>query len=69
LWLYAYEKQAIAAKITMKSLAWNIVFSLILIVPYGTIGLAIASSLSGFIILHLTLKEFGYNQFLLLFKR
>ena len=66
LWLYAHERQGLAAKITMKSLGWNIIFSLILIIPYGIVGLALASSLSGFILLHLTLKEFGYNRFLLL---
>ena len=68
LWLYSHQQQGLAAKITMKSLAWNIVFSLILILPYGTVGVALASSLSGFILLHLTLKEFGYNQFLLILK-
>jgi len=63
LWLYAYEKQGITAKITMKSLVWNIVFSLLFISHYGVIGLAFASSLSGFILLHLTLKAFGYKKF------
>ncbi|MEA2050335.1 MAG: murein biosynthesis integral membrane protein MurJ [Campylobacterota bacterium] len=63
LWLYSYEKQAIAAKITMKSLAWNIVLSLIFILPYGAVGLALASSLSGFVLFHYTLKEFGYKEF------
>ncbi|MEA3352971.1 MAG: murein biosynthesis integral membrane protein MurJ [Campylobacterota bacterium] len=64
LWLYSHEKQGVAAKITMKSLGWNIVFSLILIIPYGAAGLALASSLSGFILLYLTLKEFGFKLFL-----
>lgn len=68
LWLYSHERQAMAAKITMKSLGWNIILSLILILPYGIVGLALASSLSGFILLHLTLKEFGYNKFLLILK-
>ena len=63
LWLYSYEKQGLAAKITMKSLLWNIIFSLLLILPYGAVGLALASTLSGFILLHLTLKEFGYKRF------
>ena len=36
LWLYAKEQQFLTAKISMKSLAWNIVFSLILIKPFGT---------------------------------
>ncbi|WP_072681859.1 murein biosynthesis integral membrane protein MurJ [Arcobacter sp. LA11] len=63
LWLYANEKQFIAAKISMKSLAWNIVFSLILIIPYEAAGLAFASTISGFVLLFLTLKEFGFNKF------
>ncbi len=63
LWLYAKEQQGKAAKITAISLGWNIVLSLILIIPFGTYGLALASSLSGFVLLHLTLKEFGYDKF------
>jgi putative peptidoglycan lipid II flippase len=66
LWLYSYEKQKTAAKITMIALTWNIVFSLLFIIPFEAYGLALASSLSGFILLHLTLKEFGYNKFLIL---
>jgi putative peptidoglycan lipid II flippase len=69
LWLYSHEKQGLAAKITMKSLGWNIVFSLVLILPFGAVGLALASSLSGFILLHLTLKEFGYNKALQIVRR
>jgi len=57
LWLYSHQKQNTAAKITMKSLGINIVLSLILIVPYKAVGLALASSLSGFILLYFTLKE------------
>jgi putative peptidoglycan lipid II flippase len=68
LWLYAHEKQAIAAKITMKSLIGNIILSLLLIEPYGVYGLALASSLSGFILFHLTLKEFGYTKLINLLK-
>ena len=68
LWLYSHQQQFLAAKITMKSLGWNIVFSLILIIPYGIVGLSLASTLSGFILLHLTLKEFGYDRFLKLIK-
>jgi putative peptidoglycan lipid II flippase len=69
LWLYSHEKQGLAAKITMKSLGWNIVFSLALILPLGAVGLALSSSLSGFILLHLTLKEFGYNKALQIVRR
>lgn len=62
LWLYAYEKQFLAAKISMISLGGNIVFSLALISPFGAAGLAFASTLSGFILLFLTLKEFGLKN-------
>jgi putative peptidoglycan lipid II flippase len=63
LWLYSKQQQSKAAKITAISLLWNIIFSLILIVPYEASGLAFASTLSGFILLHLTIKEFGYIKF------
>jgi putative peptidoglycan lipid II flippase len=63
LWLYSHEQQGLAAKITMKSLGWNIILSLILIIPYGAVGLALASSISGFVLFHYTLKEFGYKRF------
>jgi putative peptidoglycan lipid II flippase len=63
LWLYAKEQQFLAAKISMKALAWNIVFSLIFIVPYGAAGLAFASTLSGFILFYLTIKAFGFHKF------
>ncbi len=66
LWLYSQQKQLKAAKITAYSLAWNVIFSLILIVPYGAVGLAFASSLGGVVLFHLTIKEFGYKRFLLL---
>ena len=68
LWLYSHEKQGLAAKITMKSLIGNIILSLALIEPYGIYGLALASSLSGFILFHLTIKEFGYKKFITLIK-
>jgi putative peptidoglycan lipid II flippase len=63
LWLYAHEKQFLAAKISIKALAWNIVFSLIFILPYEAAGLAFASTLSGFILFYLTIKEFGFLKF------
>ena len=63
LWLYAKEQQFLAAKISMKSLGFNIVFSLLLIQPYGSAGLAFASTLSGFVLFYLTIKEFGFRKF------
>lgn len=63
LWLYAKEQQFAAAKIAMYSLGANIVFSLALIVPYEAAGLAFASTISGFILFILTIKEFGFSKF------
>jgi putative peptidoglycan lipid II flippase len=40
-------------------LGFNIILSLLLIKPLGASGLALASSLSGILLLILTLKEFG----------
>lgn len=63
LWLYASQMQKKAAKIASISLVSNIIFSLALIKPLGAMGLALASSLSGFILLFLTLKEFKFEEF------
>lgn len=68
LWLYSNNKQYIAAKISMKSLLWNIIFSLLFIVPFQAAGLAFASTLSGFILFYLTIKEFGFKKFYYLIK-
>lgn len=62
LWLYSNNNQLTATKISIKALLFNIIFSLILIKPYGTIGLALASSLSGFVLLYLLIKDFGFNR-------
>ncbi|QOG13199.1 murein biosynthesis integral membrane protein MurJ [Arcobacter sp. FWKO B] len=64
LWLYSHQKQLVAAKISAKSLIANIIFSLILIYPLGAFGLALASTLSGFILFYLTIKEFGFRLFI-----
>jgi len=69
LWLYANEQQFLSAKISMKSLAWNIIFSLILIKPFGAAGLAFASTLSGFILFYLTIKAFGFSKFIEMFRK
>ncbi|CAI8216244.1 MAG: Lipid II flippase MurJ [Arcobacter lacus] len=68
LWLYAKQQQYLAAKISMQSLAFNIVFSLALITPYGAAGLAFASTLSGFILFFLTIKAFGFKRFIEMFR-
>ncbi|RLA75440.1 MAG: murein biosynthesis integral membrane protein MurJ [Epsilonproteobacteria bacterium] len=63
LWLYSKERQKRAAIITAYSLVWNIVLSLLLIVPFGAVGLAVASSFGGFVLLYLSIKEFGFKKF------
>ena len=57
LFLYAKQLQNKAVKATSISLVFNIILSLALIEPFGAVGLALASSLSGFVLLGLTLKE------------
>lgn len=69
LWLYAHEKQFLAAKISMIALGANILFALILIVPFKAAGLAFASTLGGFILFFLTIKEFGFTKFKNLLKK
>jgi putative peptidoglycan lipid II flippase len=59
LYLYAKEKHLKMAKISAISLGFNIILSLILILPYESSGLALASSLSGFILFILTYKEYS----------
>jgi len=63
LWLYSEQKQIITAKISAKSLLFNIVFSLILIAPFGAAGLAFSSTMTGFVLFFLTIKEFGFRFF------
>ncbi len=69
LWLYAKEQQFLTAKISMYSLACNIVFSLILIKPFGAAGLAFAGTIGGFVLFFLTIKAFGFRKFIEMFKK
>ncbi|PHR58837.1 MAG: murein biosynthesis integral membrane protein MurJ [Arcobacter sp.] len=62
--LYAEHRQGEAAKIATYSLAGNIVLSLSLISPLGAMGLALASSISGFILFFYTLRAYGTQRFL-----
>jgi len=64
LWLYAQKRQIEAAKIATYSLGSNIILSLVFISPLGASGLALASTLSGFIGLFFTVKAFGSQHFL-----
>ena len=63
LWLYAGMRQREAAIIAMYSLASNLVFSFALIKPMGAAGLALAGSLSAFVLLFFTLRSFGLKKF------
>lgn len=63
LWLYSHKRQDIAAKISAISLVCGVFFSLILMHTFGAVGLAFSSSLSGFVLLILTIKAFGYSKF------
>jgi putative peptidoglycan lipid II flippase len=64
LWLYSKNQQNIAAKISLYSLASNVILSLVFIKPLGVMGLALASSISGFTLFVFTIKAFGIKQFL-----
>ncbi|MDA3945144.1 MAG: murein biosynthesis integral membrane protein MurJ [Helicobacteraceae bacterium] len=64
LWLYAQQQQMKAAKIATLTLTTNIVLSLALISPLGGVGLALASTLSGFIGFFATAKTFSRQEFL-----
>jgi len=68
-YLYATHKHLKAAKISMISLFINIIFSIILIFPLKVYGLALASSIGGIVLFLLTLKEFGYKEFLDFFEK
>ncbi len=63
LWLYAKEMQAKAAKIATMSLLTYISFALAFISPFGVAGLALASSIGGFVSFFFTLKVFGIKNF------
>ncbi len=64
LWLYAKQMQMQAAKIATYSLATYSVLALIFISPFGVSGLALASTIGGFVSFFLTLKVFGIESFL-----
>ncbi|MFP4332283.1 MAG: murein biosynthesis integral membrane protein MurJ [Campylobacterales bacterium] len=68
LWLYSEGRQLEAAKISAKALLFNIVCSLILILPLGAFGLALAGSLGGVVLFLLTVKSFGLKRFFSIIK-
>jgi putative peptidoglycan lipid II flippase len=68
LWLYAKELQMKAAKIATLSLGVYILFALSFIEPFGVAGLALASTLGGFVSFIFTIKVFGFREFFNFFK-
>lgn len=64
LWLFAKEMQGKAAVIATYSLITYIVIALSLISPMGVSGLALASTVGGFVSFTLTIRVFGVQNFL-----
>ncbi|MBR8465855.1 murein biosynthesis integral membrane protein MurJ [Campylobacter sp. faydin G-140] len=64
LWLYAKMQQKMAARISLICLGINLILAIILMQPFGASGLALASSLGGFLQLVLYIKAFGFGRFL-----
>ncbi|MDR0579654.1 MAG: murein biosynthesis integral membrane protein MurJ [Campylobacteraceae bacterium] len=63
LWLFAQQRQKEAAIISAISLGIGIIFSFILVYPFGVIGLSLANSLGGFFLFILTIRAFGFRRF------
>ena len=63
LWLYAKEMQLRAAKIATISLLVYTLFALAFIKPFGVAGLALASTIGGYVSLFFTLRVFGWQNF------
>ena len=64
LWLYSLKRQAEAAKISAISLFCGVICSVILMQFWGAFGLALSSSLAGFVLFALTIRAFGLQKFL-----
>jgi putative peptidoglycan lipid II flippase len=63
LWLYAQEMQMRAATIATFSLITYILLAIVLITPMGASGLALASTMGGFVSFILTIRVFGVKKF------
>jgi putative peptidoglycan lipid II flippase len=64
LFLYAYHKHKIAAKIARYSLVTSVTSSLILMQIMGASGLALAGSIGGWVLFVFTVKEVGTDKFI-----
>ncbi|MGX2981838.1 lipid II flippase MurJ [Helicobacter sp. 23-1045] len=63
LWLYSLKRQAQAAKISAISLFCGVLCSIVLMQFFGAFGLALSSSIAGFILFALTIRAFGFAKF------
>lgn len=63
LYLYSHQRQAEAAKISALSLLLGVVFSLVFMQFWGAFGLALAGSVSGFVLFILSVRAFGVARF------
>ena len=63
-WLYAKMQQKLAAKISLITLGVNLALAVVLMKFYAAAGLALASSLGGFLQLALYVRAFGARNFL-----
>jgi putative peptidoglycan lipid II flippase len=66
LFLYASHRHKKAAGIAVYSLITSVTFSMILMHPMGASGLALAGSIGGWVLFILTLKEVGFEKFILI---
>ena len=53
----------------MYSLGTNIIFSLLLIKPFGAAGLAFSGTIGGFVLFFLTLRAFGFKRIIEMYKK
>ncbi|MFC3847782.1 murein biosynthesis integral membrane protein MurJ [Helicobacter baculiformis] len=64
LWLYAQGQQLKAAKIALLSLIFGLLSSLVCMHYWQASGLALASSLTGYMLCFLNIRAFGFKRFL-----
>jgi len=69
LWLYSRHEQMRAARIATWSLAGYALLAFLLFRPLGPMGLALASTFSGFVSFTLLVRAFGLNRFRSLLER
>ncbi|RDU69231.1 murein biosynthesis integral membrane protein MurJ [Helicobacter cholecystus] len=63
LWLYSHKLQGKSAKYSLISLGSGTLLCLLLVKPFGVLGIAFSSSFAGFILLILNIKAIGTKNF------